>query len=110
LENAVFLELLRQTSQNPRKSLNYWQSPGGLETDFVLSDGKTPQVAIQVSCNISNPATKKREINSLLTCMQELNLKKGLILTQYEEGEEKIDNKTIRITPAWKWLLQKSDS
>ncbi|MDZ7611964.1 MAG: ATP-binding protein [Candidatus Moranbacteria bacterium] len=105
LENAVFLELLRQTSRNPRKSLNYWQSPGGLETDFVISDGKTPQTAIQVSYNISNPATKKREINSLLACMQELNLKKGLILTQYEEGQEKIDGKTIQITPAWKWLL-----
>lgn len=105
LENAVFLELLRKTSANPRISINYWQSTNNMETDFVINDGGKPQTAIQVSCNLSNPATKKRELNSLLACMNELKIKNGLILTQYEEGKEKIDGKTIQIIPTWKWML-----
>jgi hypothetical protein len=106
LENIVFLELLRKTSPNPRKNINYWQSINGLETDFIISDGKKPQIAIQVSHNLSDPTTREREINSLLACMEELNLEKGMILTQYEEGQEKIENKTIKIIPTWKWLLE----
>lgn len=105
LENIIFLELLRKTNQNPKIRLNYWQSLSGLETDFILSEGGKPKEAIQVSYTLSHPDTRKRELSSLLACMEELNIRKGVILTQHEEGEEVLDGRTIHIIPAWKWLL-----
>ena len=45
----------------------------------------------------------------LLEAMNEHHLEEGLIITfEQEELEEKleIENKKIRIIPAWKWLLE----
>jgi predicted AAA+ superfamily ATPase len=41
-----------------------------------------------------------------LAGMNELKLKKGLIITEDKEGKEKIKGKTIQYIPLWKWLLQ----
>jgi predicted AAA+ superfamily ATPase len=39
--------------------------------------------------------------------MNEFKLKEGLILTYEQEDEIKVENKTIKIIPVWKWLLDK---
>ena len=38
--------------------------------------------------------------------MEEFKLKKGLIITEDYEKEEKIDNKKIIYKPLWEWLLK----
>lgn len=37
--------------------------------------------------------------------MGEFNLKEGIIITEDYEQEEKIQSKTIKYLPLWKWLL-----
>ncbi len=37
--------------------------------------------------------------------LEEFNLKKGIIITEDFEGDEKVRNKEIIYVPLWKWLL-----
>ena len=60
---------------------------------------------IQVCFDMQNPKTRNREINSLAACMKELKVVQGIILTKNDEEVCNINNTTITIMPAWKWLL-----
>jgi len=39
--------------------------------------------------------------------MKEFKFNQGLILTYKQEDEFKIEGKTIKVLPVWKWLLEK---
>ncbi len=97
-ENLVFIELKRRG-----KEVYYWK--GKQEVDFVIKE-LTHNELIQVSWNIDDKKTRQREVNALLEGMNEFKLNYGLIITENYSGEEKIDEKTIKYVPLWKWLLQ----
>ena len=92
-ENIVYTNLKRKN-----KEIFYWKNKN--ECDFVVKEGKKIE-AIQVGLDEG----KEREVAGLLEFMNEFKLKKGLIITDNYEGEEKIENKTIKFMPLWKWLL-----
>jgi hypothetical protein len=99
LENLVFLELLR-------KGLNIYYHLGKGECDFVIKEGLNITRAIQVTKSLNDLLTKDREIKNLISAMNAYKLKEGIIITIDEEGKEVISGKTIKIIPAWKWMLQ----
>jgi predicted AAA+ superfamily ATPase len=99
LESVVFLQLRRSF-----ESIYYYL--GNNEIDFILDETThSTKTLINVCYDISNPSTKKREIESLLEGMGELNIKTSLLLTNDQQGEEIINGMIIRIFPVWKWLL-----
>lgn len=97
LENTVFLGLLEAG-----KEIYYHLEKH--ECDFVVKEGRKITEAVQVTKILDNN-NEKREINGLLEAMKKFNLKEGLIITENQEEERKIEGKTIKIIPAWKWLL-----
>ena len=99
LENLVFLELLR-------KNHEIYYHLNKKECDFLTKNGLKITQAIQVSSDISNPLTKKREIEGLIHAMNEYKLNTGYILTMEHEEQLLIKNKKIIIKPVWKWLLE----
>lgn len=96
LENIVFLSLRKNTSE-----IFYYSSRG--ECDFIVKHGKNLQ-AIQVCYELSDE-NEEREIKGLQEAMEELNIKKGLILTLNQKDQ--IGN--IDIIPVWEWLLEKNE-
>jgi len=104
-ENLVFLELKRKQIVNPNLELYYWKDPRHQEVDFLIKEEFNVKQLIQVCWELSRPHTKDREKRILLKTMEEFNLKEGLIITEDEEREEKIDKLRIKIIPLWKWLL-----
>jgi len=76
------------------------------ECDFLLVKNKTVAQAIQV-CYEINEDSKDREINGLLEAMNKFKLKEGMILTNSQDDEFKVDNKIIKVMPVWKWLLSR---
>ncbi len=98
LENLVFLELKKQD-----REIFYFSE--GKECDFVIQDGANVREVVQVSYDMYNKETRKREIGGLLEAMNKFKLKQGLILTNDEEEELSINKKKILILPVWKWLL-----
>lgn len=100
-ENCVFIELKRRG-----KDIYFWKDKSNSEVDFLIIEKNKVVSLIQVCYDISDPFTKEREVNALLSALDHFKLKEGTIITKDLDKEEKIKNKTIKFVPLWKWLLE----
>lgn len=98
LENLIFIELKRRN-----KEVYYFSEKN--ECDFVIKESIKISEAIQV-CYELNEENKNRELSGLKEAMEKFKLKEGLLLTNSQEEEIKLDRKKIIIKPVWKWLLE----
>ena len=73
------------------------------EVDFYIPDNKT---LIQVSYNISDITTEKRETNALLKLSKFVDAEKFMIITRDQEKRIEVNGILIDVVPVWKWLLQ----
>ncbi len=96
-ENIVFIELKRRN-----QDVYYWKN--NYEIDFIIKKGLKISELIQV-CHTPENDTKKRETKALLKGMEFFKLKNSIVITEDYEAREKIQNKTIKFIPLWKWLL-----
>lgn len=102
LELIVYIELKRRNYQ-----IYYGNFENKYEIDFILRKGEEIEEIINVSYDLKQEKTRKREIEGLIYAMDQLNPKKVLLLTWHEEEELKLSDKgVISIIPIWKWLLQ----
>ena len=100
LENVVFLKLRRVYDEN----LYYYKTEKDKEVDFYLPKKKT---FIQVSQNITNPATREREIQALSEAMGEIKGSSGLIVTEDEKETIFVNGTKVDVVPIFEWLLSK---
>ncbi len=104
LENTVFLQLYRQ--RTPIDTIFYYQGKG--ECDFVVQRGTEIVQLIQVTWDMSDNDTRKREINGIIEASEATGCDNLLIITSEWQEEITTENcKTIQILPAWRWLLGK---
>jgi len=97
-ENLVFIELKRREQE-----VYYWQSERKEEVDFIIKNKDNTLTAINVTYV---DEINEREINSLLKFQEKFKkIEEMIILTKDTEKTEKIENKTIKFIPLWKWLL-----
>lgn len=108
-ENLVFLELLRKNSLNPEMELFYFKNERHREVDFVIKESLKVKSAVQVCWNIEDLKTKKREIDSLIVGLEDLNLKEGLVITEDYENVEYYKEFEIKFIPLYKWLLNQTE-
>lgn len=101
LENTVFLNLRRNSRLTDK--IFYYQ--GNKECDFVLQRNECIIELIQVTWNMTDEETRKREIDGLIEASRATGCDHLLIITNDEEAEITERNITINIIPAWKWLL-----
>jgi hypothetical protein len=99
-ENLVFVELRRR-----QEDFYYYRDKSGKEVDFVIRDGRKVKECIQVSYEVEEERTFKRETGNLLKVMDEFKLRKGNLITGHKEDKIEISGKTIEFIPLWKWLL-----
>ena len=97
-ENIVFLELKRRD-----KEIYYYKDI--YECDFVVRNERKIESVIQVCSSLQDQNTRQREINGLISAMEEYNLRQGIIITFDDEEEIEIKNKKIIVLPIYKWLL-----
>lgn len=100
LENAVFLHLRRK-----HRDIYYFKQKN--ECDFVIKEKEKGTKAIQVCWELTED-NKERELSGLTEAIESLKLKNGLIITHNQEDIIKVQNKTIHIKPAWKWMAEKN--
>lgn len=103
LETIVYIELLRLYKANGLDI--YYYSERTTECDFIVCDGNRTVLAVQVSYDISNAKTRRREIDGLLTVSSKLKCDELLLITDHEYDDEEKNGKTIRIRPAYDYLL-----
>ncbi|MEA3458252.1 MAG: ATP-binding protein [Candidatus Thermoplasmatota archaeon] len=98
MENLVYLELKRRNKEIYYHRKNH-------ECDFLIKEKNKIINAIQVTKQLDENNCK-REKKGLLEAMNAHDLKIGTIITYGSEDEKKVEGKTIRIVPIWKWLLE----
>jgi hypothetical protein len=103
LENLVFVALRRN-----HPDIHYYRTRNGREVDFVVSDRGSGRRLIQACESMADSRTKKREVDALTEAMNELDLEDALIVTRREDEVLESEGKTIRVLPAWRFLLEES--
>ena len=102
LENLVFVELIRR-GYNTENSLFYYRSRNNKETDFVTRNGTRIEALIQVCYDMTNEKTKKREIDSIIECAEELKCENLIIVTACDHRTVESKGHTIKIVPITKF-------
>ena len=99
LENSVYLDLRRQDKEI------YYHRTASSECDFVITSKNQVSHAIQVTYDMSQEETKKREIKGLIQACKNFHLKNGTIITYDYEDEIQQEGIMIHIIPFYKWHL-----
>ena len=103
LENLVAIELVRR---HGLENVFYFES--NVEIDFYVPSEK---LAIQVSLQVLDDMdTRERETRAFVKLRNFIPDAKCLIITNSEEALLECDGIPISVRPAWKWLLEKSES
>lgn len=97
LENMVLIEMKRRGEE-------VYYFSGKKECDFLIIRQRRVKEAVQVTESLDR-GNRDREVGGLIEAMEKYKLKKGLILTNDDEDEIKIGDKTIIVRPAFKWFL-----
>lgn len=99
LETIIFWELKRKGYE-----IYYWKNKG--EVDFIAAGVENKSVAYNVTfANIQeDKRVREREINSILECVKDCKIKKGIILHDGDKELIQKENIKIEILPLWKWL------
>lgn len=102
LENTVFLELVRRKARN--EEMSYFSGTG--ECDFVVSEGTKVTRLIQVSWEMTDVETRRREFAGLVEASKVTGCRDLTIVTRDEEGEEMSEGLSVKIVPVCRFLLQ----
>ena len=101
-ENTMLLHLHRNIGLSEK--IFYFQEPAA-ECDFVIQQNGEVNQLIQVCWDMSDERTRKREINGLLTAAKATACRNLCIITPDKEDVIQQEEITIKVVPAWKWML-----
>ncbi len=101
MENLVALKLFRSYGHDPDNERVFFYKDK-YEVDFYIPDD---ELAIQVSYSLRGEETRKREVEALQKLPKRISCKCRIIVT-FDEEETITDSfGTIKVIPAWKWLM-----
>ena len=106
LETIVYLELLRRKA-GTENDIYYYQGRSA-EADFVVCDGNKTLAVYQVSYDISNDKTRKREIKGCIAGAKATKCDNLFLITDHESEVIEEDGYTIQVIPIWEWLTREA--
>ena len=106
LETIVYLELLRRKA-GTENDIYYYQGRSA-EADFVVCDGNKTLAVYQVSYDISNERTRKREIKGCIAGAKATKCDNIILITDHESEIIEKDGYTIQVIPIWEWLTREA--
>ena len=104
LETIVYLELLRRKA-GTENDIYYYQGRSA-EADFVVCDGNKTLAVYQVSYDISNDKTRKREIKGCIAGAKATKCDNLFLITDHESEVIEEDGYSIQVVPIWEWLTR----
>lgn len=106
LENVVMMELLRRTNPDYQDIYYYRPESTSREVDFVVTSHGIVTELIQVSLDIGNPKTLKRELTALAEASDKLRCDNLTLIAMSQTRDEQLTDKTIHIVSAQEWLIE----
>ena len=114
LETAVYMELMRRTSNGRMETVTSYTAPTDRreKVDFLVGDALASEAYTfyQVTVDMTAPKTRKRETGSLEVAMAKTDISQSAIITLREETRIEGESGLIDVVPAWKWMLQGASS
>ena len=104
MEALVYIELLRRNRLLER-DIYYFKNNNGYEADFVICKGNKVLELYQVCYDLSSEKTKKRELRGLLTAAKETKCENLFLITDFHRDTIQQEGKTVKIVPAYEWML-----
>ena len=104
LETIVYLELRRRIKTEEGDI--YYFDNGNTEADFVVCDGNKAVGIYQVTYDIENPKTRRREINGAVAAAKNTKCSNVYILTDHQSETIVHDGITIKVMPVWEWIVR----
>ena len=74
--------------------------------DFLAEDPRGTRELIQVCADLEDPATRQRELRALAEGLTETACERATLVTLREEGAVEVEDREVRIVPAWRWFLE----
>ena len=100
LENMVYVHLRRLTAE-----IHYYRTANGYEIDFVT--GTEGNLSLyQVCADLTDEATRKRELRAIKEACGELACRSATIITLRQEELLELDSISVRVVRASEWLLE----
>lgn len=103
LETIVYLELRRRI-RSAGEDIYYFDN-GSSEADFIVCDGNKAIGIYQVSYDISNPKTLRREVNGAVAAAKATGCGNIFLLTRFGASDINHNGHIIKVLPVWEWLL-----
>lgn len=103
LETVVYLELRRRIKIE--EDIYYFDNRNA-EADFVVCNGNRVVGIYQVSYDIDNLKTRRREINGAVVASKNTKCKNVYILTDHQSETIVHDDITIKVMPVWEWIVR----
>ena len=104
LETIVYLELRRQIKKEEEDI--YYFDNGNTEVDFIVCNGNKATGVYQVSYNIENPKTRRREVNGAITAAKTTKCSNVYILTDHQSETIVQNGIKIKAMPVWEWIVR----
>lgn len=104
LETIVYLELRRQI-KTEEEDIYYFDN-GNTEVDFIVCNGNKATGVYQVSYNIENPKTCRREVNGAITAAKTTKCSNVYILTDHQSETIVQNGIKIKAMPVWEWIVR----
>lgn len=104
LETIVYLELRRQI-KTEEEDIYYFDN-GNTEVDFIVCNGNKATGVYQVSYNIENPKTRRREVNGAITAAKTTKCSNVYILTDHQSETIVQNGIKIKAMPVWEWIVR----
>ena len=100
LESCVFMALRRRGAE-----IDYGLTGGGKEIDFIFEDGEGTHL-LQACWSMAEKDTRDRELGALVRGLEEGHCSMATVVTAYEEELVDSAGYSIRVIPAWRWLIE----
>ena len=104
LETIVYLELRRRI-RSEEEDIYYFDN-GNTEADFIVCNGNKATGVYQVSYNIENPKTRRREVNGAITAAKTTKCNDVYILTDHQSETIVQNGIKIKAMPVWEWIVR----
>lgn len=107
LETAVYLELRRRRNTTRAGEVSMLKLPSRREVDFCTGDEAVGAAysLVQSCWSLESERTLEREMAALREAMDAMGVPEGTVVTEREERDIAVPEGTVRVVPAWKWLL-----
>ena len=90
------------------RDLAYYRTRDGFEVDFLATSNHGNEQLVQVCVDLSDPATRDREVRALESAHKERPSARRILLCMDDPPADAALPPGLQVVPVWRWLTSRS--